>query len=84
MTYVCYLPSMKRTTVFLEEDSERELEALAARDGRGKSEMIREAISEYVARRAGERGLPGFTAAGASGRSDTAERHEEILFADED
>jgi predicted transcriptional regulator len=74
---------MKRTTVFLYETTECDLKALARRRGRPVADMIREAIGEYVSREK-EKDRPSlrFLAIGRSGHTDTAERHEEILFAD--
>lgn len=73
---------MKRTTVFLQEELDRDVKALAERQGRAAASVVREALSEYVARHRG--GGPGlsFLAAGRSGRDDVAERHEEILAAE--
>jgi predicted transcriptional regulator len=70
---------MKRTTVFLDEDLERDVKALAERQGRPAASLVREALAEYVHRhRPVGLGLS-FVAAGRSGHSDVAERHEEIL-----
>jgi len=71
---------MKRTTVFLSEALERELQLHAAREGRSTASVLREALSEYVAQRRVPGKLPSFAGAFSSGRFDTAERHEELLF----
>jgi predicted transcriptional regulator len=73
---------MKRTTVFLEEDVQAELAALARRRGKPVATLVREALRRYV-KSAGRRntGLR-FVAIGRSGKRDTAERHEELLFQD--
>lgn len=71
---------MKRTTVFLEEGLERDVKALAERQGRTTASVVREALAEYVVRQRVRRPALSFTAVGRSGRSDVAERHEEILF----
>ena len=71
---------MKRTTIFIEEGVERDLKALAERENRSAASVVREAIGEYLARRPGARNRLGFVAAGRSGRADTAERHEELLW----
>lgn len=42
----------KRTTVYLDEKDYRRLADIAAADGRATAELIREAIAEYVRRRA--------------------------------
>lgn len=72
---------MKRTTVFVEEALEAELRAVAERQGRPMAAVVREAMERYVAQQKRRRGLRlGFLAVGRSGRRDTAEKHEEILF----
>jgi predicted transcriptional regulator len=72
---------MKRTTMFIDPQLERELQALARRDGRPMAALVREAIAQYVAAaRAQRTGRLGFIAAGRSGRSDIADRHEDLLF----
>jgi hypothetical protein len=72
---------MKRTTLFIAADLERELQALARRRGQPVAGLVREAIAQYVTA-ARESGRPrlGFVASGRSGRRDTADRHEELLF----
>jgi hypothetical protein len=74
---------MKRTTVFIDESIEADLHALARRQQRPVAALVREAVEQYVVagRRAGP-ARPGFVAIGRSGYGDTAERHEEMLFAD--
>ena len=71
---------MKRTSIFLDEPLERDLEILARRQGRPKAALIRDALSRYVdtERRTASNRL-GFVAVGGSGRSDVAERHEDLL-----
>ncbi len=72
---------MKRTTIFLDEGTERELHAVAQRQRRPMAAVVREAIERYVVENRAKPGARlGFIAAGRSGRSDTAERHEELLF----
>ena len=75
---------MKRTTIFLDEGQERELDAMSEREKRSKASLVREAISDYLRRKGGRTELPRFTAAGASGRQDGAARHEEEVFSDLD
>ena len=72
---------MKRTTVFVSETTERDLQAIARRQGRPVASLVREALDGYVNREArkGPKRLR-FANIGDSGRSDVAERHEELLF----
>jgi hypothetical protein len=73
---------MKRTTVFLYETTECDLKALARRQGRAVADMIREALVDYVAREKEKTRRPlRFVGIARSGASDTAERHEELVFA---
>ena len=72
---------MKRTTIFIEPQLERELQALARRSGRPMAAIVREALAQYVAADKERRPVRlGFVASGRSGRSDIADRHEELLF----
>jgi hypothetical protein len=72
---------MKRTTVFLEEAIERDLKTIASRKGAPLASVVREALARYVSDEstAGAT-LPTFVGIGASGHTDTAERHDELLF----
>ena len=70
---------MKRTTIFVPETLERDLQLYARRAGKPTAAVVREALAAYIAERPAA-DLPSFTGAFDSGRSDTAERHEEILF----
>ncbi len=72
---------MERTTIFLEESLRRELKALARRQSRTAAALVREAILRLLeAEAARERPDPTFLGIGASGETDVAERHEELLF----
>jgi len=75
---------MKRTTVFLDEQLERELQAFARRQRRPTAALVREAVERYIiAVRGSTRERLGFIGVGRSGHRDTAERHEELLWEDE-
>lgn len=69
---------MKRTTVYLEEETDLNLSQIARQQGRAKAELIREALNVYVAQRA-SRTLPRSVGIGHSGVPDLAEHDEEIL-----
>ena len=76
---------MRRTTVFLEEGLQRELAALARKQARPAAALVREAVGQYVvAQKAASPTTLSFVAVGGSGRTDTAELHEEMLFKDLD
>lgn len=68
----------QKTTVYLNAVDYRRLRALAQAEGRSTAELIREAVSEYAARRAPVR-LPRSVGAGRSGRADLSERAEDLL-----
>jgi hypothetical protein len=70
--------SDQKTTVYLEPAEYRKLQALARLEGRSAAELIREAVSEYNARRAQTR-LPRSLGAGRSGRTDLSDRSEDML-----
>lgn len=75
---------MKRTTVFLDETLERDLQAIARQEKRPVASLVREALAAYVANREPAAApVLSFVGAGASGRSDVAERHEELLWREE-
>lgn len=75
------LAYMKRTTVKLPDDVDREMRDEAARRGITLSEWTREAVEAHLPRQRGLRRLLA-AGAGASGRSDISERIEEILGAE--
>lgn len=68
---------MKRTTIYFDPALEAQLKAETLRRNRPMAELIREAVREYIvhSRPAPPPGAGEF----ASGRSDTAERSEEVL-----
>jgi len=73
---------MKRTTIFIEESVEADLHALARRQRRPVAALVRDAVAQYVvSERQASPARVGFIGIGRSGESDTAERHEDILFA---
>ena len=69
---------MKRTTVKLPDDLDREMRDEAARRGLTVSDWTREAIVAHLPRQGARRRLLA-AGAGSSGRSDISERIEEIL-----
>jgi len=71
---------MKRTTIFLPEALERDLYVYARRKGKPAASVVREAVAAYIVEDRDRQVLPSFTAAFDSGHTDTAERHDELLF----
>jgi hypothetical protein len=70
---------MKRTTIYLEPELEMLLKHEMLRQKRPMAEIVREAVQAYVTRE--PRKAPPGAGAFTSGRSDTAERVDEILAA---
>ena len=71
---------MKRTTIFVPEALERDLQLYARRSGKPAAAVVREALVAYLAERSRGEHLPSFAGAFDSGHADTAQRHDEILF----
>jgi predicted transcriptional regulator len=74
---------MKRTTVFMEEDLQRELKIVADYKKVPAASVLRDALDQYLR---GERKRRAhtlrFIAVGRSGTKTTADRHEELLWKD--
>jgi predicted DNA-binding protein len=73
---------MKRTTVFLDEALLRRLKQFAYRRGVSCATVVREAVAAYVAEPTSAGVLPSVAGRYASGKTDTAERAEELLWTD--
>lgn len=75
---------MRRTTVKIDDELDQVLRHEARMRGMTISEVTREALGEYLARRTRSRGGRRLiaAAAGRSGRRDVSERIEEILRAE--
>ena len=72
---------MKRTTLFLEEELESDLRILAAQRKKPVAVLVRAALNQYVEQeKRKSRSILSFVGAGRSGRKDTAERHEDLLW----
>jgi hypothetical protein len=71
---------MKRTTIFIPEHLERDLQLYARRKGKPAAAIVREAVAVYIAEGNTGTKLPSFAAAFSGRFTDTAERHEELVF----
>jgi hypothetical protein len=67
-----------KTTVYLPAADYRRLQALAQAEGRSAAELIREAVTEYAARRAAPK-RPRTLGAFRSGRKTVSEQAEKLL-----
>jgi predicted transcriptional regulator len=72
------MSATQKTTVYLDAAEYRRLKLLAAEDGRPPAALIREAVSQYAARRQPRRKARS-VGLGRSGRKDLSERAEELL-----
>ena len=68
---------MKRSTIYLDADTEVLLKLEALRSGKPAAEVIRDALRAYLTSRAGE--LPPGGGAFRSGKKNTAARAEDLL-----
>ena len=75
---------MKRTTIFMPETLERDIQLYAKREGLPMAAVVREAVAVYIATKQPSGVVPTFAGIGASGRSGIAEKHEAMLFRDLD
>jgi hypothetical protein len=74
---------MKRTTLFLDESTDRELHVLAQRKKLPVAALVRDALGRYLDQANRGKGLRlRFLAVGRSGHRDTAERAEELLWSE--
>jgi hypothetical protein len=74
---------MKRTTIFIDEALESDMQLLAKKNGRPVSALVREAVSEYVRKNQRKAAFTlSFLGVGRSGCGDTAERHEDLLWSE--
>jgi hypothetical protein len=73
---------MKRTTVFLDEQTIRRLRREAHRLGVSSATLVREAVSRYLNAPQGAGGLPPIAGKFSSAATDTAERVDELLWQD--
>ena len=73
---------MKRTTIFLDDDTLLRLRRTAQRKGVSYATLVREAVNRYLDAPPVAGGLPSVAGQFASGHSDTAERTDELLWRD--
>ena len=73
---------MKRTTVFLEDKLLRRAQRAARAQGMSFANVVREALSRYLAEPSGGAALPSIAGRFESGTSDTSARVDELLWRD--
>ena len=79
---MAHIYDMKRTTVFLDEQTLLRLRRAAQRKGVSSATLVREAVSRYLDAPPAKRGLPSVAGQFASTHRDTAERTDELLWRD--
>ena len=71
---------MQRTTIFADEYVLREIKELAKQEKRSASDLIREALTQYLNAKKAPSTRLSFIGIGDSGRTDLSEKHEELLW----
>jgi predicted transcriptional regulator len=80
---MCNMYDMKRTTIFIDEATERRLREAARRTSRPMASVVRDAINVYLdLDEPRPSGLPSVTGRFSSGRSDTSEQVDDLLWSD--
>lgn len=73
----------KRTTIFIDPELEARLRRYAEREGKSAASVVREALATYLDTRvAGGSGVPGLAGRFESGKTDTSERVDDLLWRD--
>ncbi|HSC32771.1 MAG TPA: hypothetical protein VLD17_13625 [Gemmatimonadaceae bacterium] len=76
---------MKRTSIFLDATLLRRAHEFARREGKSFASVVREALALYIATPGKSQSrLPSVAGSFASGRSDTSERVNELLWPEPD
>ncbi|WP_164930904.1 ribbon-helix-helix protein, CopG family [Aquifex aeolicus] len=70
---------MKRTTIFINEETKQKIKLIAKKKQKSMAEIIREAINEYIVKHKKNKKYS-FIGLGKSKRSDISEIHEEKLW----
>jgi hypothetical protein len=79
-----YTDAVRRTQIYLDEELDRELRAVAATEGRSAADLIREAVRRYLADRRGSGPVDPIAAMIGSVEglpSDAAAEHDRDLYA---
>lgn len=71
---------MKRTTFFADEQLMDELKEIAREERKTLASVVREATALYVSEKRKKKRKLSIIGIGSSGRSDVAEKHEELLW----
>ena len=73
---------MRRTSLFLDEQTIKRMQKLARSRGVSFATVVREALAQYVADAETGPAVPSIAGRFASGKADTSERVDELLWRD--
>lgn len=78
---ICNMYAMRRTSLFLDDGVQRHLRQLARKRGTSVAQLVREALSLYIARAAAPAAaLPSVAGRFSSGTEDTSDRVDDLLW----
>jgi C4-dicarboxylate-specific signal transduction histidine kinase len=77
-----YIYAVKRTTIFLDDQTLRQLQRVAQRKHVSAATLVREAVARYLDAPDSAGKLPSIAGSFASGKSDTSDRADELLWKD--
>lgn len=80
--HIQHIYGMKRTTVFFDDQMMLQLQRAAQRTGVSTASLVREAVAMYLAAPGATSPLPSIAGQFASGRSDTSEQVDTLLWKD--
>ncbi len=72
-----------RKQIYIERWQQEALATVAKKEGKPEAQLIREALEEYLVKKAElpeDHPLSGLAGIGASGSTDGAERHDEVVY----
>lgn len=71
---------MKRTTIFADDSLFNEIKDISKEENRSVADVIREALKKYIMQKRKSKNSLSFIGIGSSGRTDIAEKHEQMLW----
>lgn len=70
---------LKRTTIFADDELLYEIKEISKEESKSVAQVVREALSNYIKQKVKKKKIS-FVGIGNSGRSDIAEKSEELLW----
>lgn len=71
---------LKRTTIFADDELLYEIKEISKEESKSVAQVVREALSNYINQKGLKKKKISFIGIGDSGRSDIAEKSEELLW----